>query len=445
MVLNTQSIKSPGKPAQLQTLIRTANADIVIGSKSWLNQSISISEVFPPDFTCYRNDRSSGKGGGVFLLVSNQYDSYEPEELKAGDECELVWAKLKVQGSKDPYIGSFYRPPENHDPECLNNLQKYIARIPTHNGAHLWIGGDFNLADIDWNDECVKPYPSHGPQCQQLLTISRDAFLTQMVAEPTRITETSANTLELFFTSNDTLVNQTRVIPGISDHEAVFIESSLRPIKKPTCPRRLYKYHKADYDGFKWEMRDFTTTFQDKVNSMDINTIWQEFKSTIHRLMEKYIPHKPIRGNRKSKPWITRTIRALHRKKNKLFKKQRATKGSKDIDNYQNMKAKVQRAERQAYWKYVENLIEVGNEDTDHRPGKQKRFWSYIKSLRKDNSGVSPLKENGKMHADPLDKSNILNRQYESIFTREDDTNIPLLEGQPYPPMPDIEVSTDGS
>lgn len=170
-----------------------------------------------------------------------------------------------------------------------------------------------------------------------------------MVAEPTRITETSANTLELFFTSNDTLVNQTRVIPGISDHEAVFIESSLRPIKKPTCPRRLYKYHKADYDGFKREMRDFTTTFQDKVNSMDINTIWQEFKSTIHRLMEKYIPHKTIRGNRKSKPWITGTIRALHRKKNKLFKKQRATKGSKDIDNYQNMKAKVQRAERQAY------------------------------------------------------------------------------------------------
>ena len=48
------------------------------------------------------------------------------------------------------------------------------------------------------------------------------------------------------------------------------------------------------------------------------------------------------------------------------------------------------------------------------------------------------------MHADPLDKLNIFNRQYESTFTREDDTNTPLLEGQPYPPMPDIEVSTDG-
>ena len=41
----------------------------------------------------------SDKGSEVFLLVSSQYDSYDPEELKTGDECEFVWAKHKVQGS----------------------------------------------------------------------------------------------------------------------------------------------------------------------------------------------------------------------------------------------------------------------------------------------------------------------------------------------------------
>ena len=265
-----------------------------------------------------------------------------------------------------------------------------------------------------------------------------------MVTEPTRTTETSASILELFFTSNDTLVNQTRVIPGISDHEAVFVETSLRPIKKPTCPRRIFKFQKADYDGFKQELKDLTPSFLEKANSLDINTLWFEFKSTIHRLMEKYIPTKTLRGKKKRKPWITKTIRALHRKRNKLYKKQKATKKRKDGDHYRSMKAKVQRAERQAYWQYVENLIEVGDENCEQRPGKQKRFWSYIKALRKDNSGVAPLKENGKMHADPLDKSNILNRQYESTFTREDETNIPQPEGQPYPPMPDIEISREG-
>ena len=48
------------------------------------------------------------------------------------------------------------------------------------------------------------------------------------------------------------------------------------------------------------------------------------------------------------------------------------------------------------------------------------------------------------MHADPLEKSNILNRQYEYTFTQEDEVNIPQPEGQPYPSMPDIEISREG-
>jgi hypothetical protein len=54
--------------------------------------------------------------------------------------------------------------------------------------------------------------------------------LDQVVQEPTRVTETTANVLDLFFTNNSTLTNKVEVIPGISDHEAVFIESSLRPL-----------------------------------------------------------------------------------------------------------------------------------------------------------------------------------------------------------------------
>jgi hypothetical protein len=37
----------------------------------------------------------------------------------------------------------------------------------------------------------------------------------------------------------------------------------------------------------------------------------------------------------------------------------------------------------------VDNIIEFGDPEKDENPGKQKRFWSHIKSLRKDTSGVS--------------------------------------------------------
>jgi hypothetical protein len=77
------------------------------------------------------------------------------------------------------------------------------------------------------------------------------------VLEPTRITETQSNTLDLFLTNNTILVNQVRVIPGISDHEAVVIESNLRPIKKLGIPREVWQYRKEDYDNLKKERNDY--------------------------------------------------------------------------------------------------------------------------------------------------------------------------------------------
>ena len=111
-MLNCQSVKSNGKPAQLRNMISSLQADVVIGNESWLNPSIKSSEVFPDGFNSYRRDRPGGKGCGVFLLVSQLYESHQPEELMvdASSDCEAVWMKIKVQGSSDLYVGSFYRP-----------------------------------------------------------------------------------------------------------------------------------------------------------------------------------------------------------------------------------------------------------------------------------------------------------------------------------------------
>ena len=62
----------------------------------------------------------------------------------------------------------------------------------------------------------------------------------------------------------------------------------------------------------------------------------------------------------------------------------------------------VQRAERQAYWQHVGEVVDPSDPDIDDRPGKQKRFWSFINFPRKGNRVVAPLKDRGKMHADPV-------------------------------------------
>jgi hypothetical protein len=131
--------------------------------------------------------------------------------MKVDNDCELIWAKLKIKGSKDLYIASCYRPPDNRSIIYLDNLQTYLANILAHKGAHIWLGGYFNLSGIDWQNENIKHNSQHTAEFHELLDISKNAFLDQLV----------------------------RVIPGISDHEAVVIESSLRPIKKLGITREV--------------------------------------------------------------------------------------------------------------------------------------------------------------------------------------------------------------
>ena len=131
VMLNCQSVKANGKPAQLKNIVSSLQADVIIGNESWLNPSIKSAEVFPDGFNSYRRDRPDGKRGGVFILVSQQYDSHQPEELivDSSSDCEVVWVKVKVKGSSDLYIGSFYRPPDKNKPEYLQQLHKLLNRM----------------------------------------------------------------------------------------------------------------------------------------------------------------------------------------------------------------------------------------------------------------------------------------------------------------------------
>ena len=73
-----------------------------------------------------------------------------------------------------------------------------------------------------------------------------------------------------------------------------------------------------------------------------------------------------------------------------------------------------------------------------------KKFWSVIKSKRSETTGVSPLRKEGILHSDPVNKAYILNYQFVSVFTQEDMRNIPDKGDSPYPDLPEITIYPDG-
>ena len=101
---------------------------------------------------------------------------------------------------------------------------------------------------------------------------------------------------------------------------------------------------------------------------------------------------------------------------------------------------------RQAYWAYMETIIDFSSpiERPDDRATKQKRFWSFIRSLREDSSGISPLRSEGEIHSSAEKKAEILNQQFTSVFTEEPHGLLPDKGPSPHPTMTDICISKEG-
>jgi hypothetical protein len=70
----------------------STDTDVIIGTETWLNDSIYSSEVIPTDqFDVYRNDRVNSKGGGVLVAVRKTLVS---SEIFKSNNNELLAVKI---------------------------------------------------------------------------------------------------------------------------------------------------------------------------------------------------------------------------------------------------------------------------------------------------------------------------------------------------------------
>ena len=69
-----------------------------------------------------------------------------------------------------------------------------------------------------------------------------------------------------------------------------------------------------------------------------------------------------------------------------------------------------------------------------------KGFGHLLSPSKKDASGITSLRENGISKTDTVDKANICNKQFQSAFTRETDSEISSKGTSPFTPMGEITV-----
>ena len=149
-VVNFQGIWS--KKDTLASTLDQQNVDIILASETHLSSTISTSEFLPENYTAIRKDNDKDGYGGVAIIHKNDL---VVSEVKCGKTLEMVAAKIQCQGRKPVVFCSVYRRPRSgieYTEELCHQIKDLEKK---HSGCALWIGGDFNLLDIDWSRYAV--------------------------------------------------------------------------------------------------------------------------------------------------------------------------------------------------------------------------------------------------------------------------------------------------
>ena len=150
----------------------------------------------------------------------------------------------------------------------------------------------------------------------------------------------------------------------------------------------------------------------------------------------KRVPSKSSNFNNRKQPWISHHIQRLLRKKQRLYNIAKSSQSSAHWQNYYKLKKEVHKSCQAAFNDYVALLVE-----DDHIT---KKLWSFIKSQRNDICSVPPLQHEGIIHTDHLQKAEIFNNYFSSVFTASSSTPLPTLEESTIPDITPISIDSHG-
>ena len=406
LVFNFRSLFS--KREELLAIIQEEKPDIIIGTETWLKESVRDSELLIDDyFEIYRRDRGTKKkGGGVMICVKKDLVS---EIVHKGENSESLFCKIQTSNNKPLIIGAVYRPP-TYESDCDDNICKDLSEIFDKNKqATFWVAGDFNLPDIDWETHQITGKQYSNKTNSKFIDLFHDLGLEQQVKIPTR----ESSILDLFLTNRPSQFLNFSIIPGLGDHDCIKINSEINPKRKRPVKRTIHLWNKICLEKLKNEAKNFGLYFiKNHSISTNVNTMWKCIKKNLLTIMEDNIPTKTT-SSRPNQPWLNTNVKKLVRRKKRWYKKMKNCSSERVKNKYLEIKKMTQRECRKAHVNYLNDII---NEDTDLN---NKKLYTYIKGKSQGNSSVGDLRgREGRLYQDPKIKAKLLNEQFSSVFTK---------------------------
>ncbi|MEW8545919.1 MAG: endonuclease/exonuclease/phosphatase family protein, partial [Candidatus Thiodiazotropha sp.] len=383
--------------------------DILGICETFLDKNVPDSQISIDGFEFIRKDRSDVQnktGGGVILFFRKSLNCKRRPELEISN-IETIWAEVTLPNAKPFLVCSVYRPP-NAPSDWIDLFEEELSIAQT-TGFELILMGDFNINFIS----CTN---------RKWLHLMELFDLSQLVSDPTRITQASSSIIDHVYTSNTENITEC-FVPyfSISDHFPVCFT------RKINCKVSKSEHITTTFRCFK--QFDETLFLTDLSNDLDTFKVGQcsieeDFESLYTIILQQLDKHAPIRTKRvKTKrlpDWFTPEISQAQELRDNSKRLQKWA----DYKRYRNKtKQLIQQAKRKHFTESVKTLTD------------SKTIWKHLRNVNnKGNASHNNLPEELIINNDHITSSiNIatkLNEYFSSIadiFTENDD-DFPALD-----------------
>ena len=211
------------------------------------------------------------------------------------------------------------------------------------------------------------------------------------------------------------------------DHNVIHFDFIVPPAYQARPAK--FNLYKGNYESMTTDLKNIEWGIL--LADSDSQQSWDTFYNIITESMTLHIPKVNPNKTKNKKLWMTRETRLLIKEKNKAWSKYRKSKTHENWVTFTTVRNKVNRAVSSLKRSFEQKIAcEIKNNP--------KQFWRYISSKNpKATDSPTMLDHNGIEHTNDVDKAELFNRYFASVFTQEDSNSTPTL------PNPITETSID--
>ena len=336
-----------------------------------------------PGYKFFHKGRSSRKGGGVGILVSDdiqcEADICEASQRKVAfvdEQFENIVVRIpecidstnSSRKKKDLVIAAVYRQPNSSNLEVFLNHTETLLRTIDKPGSEIVIAGDMNL-------DLLK-YESHLPTSRYLDIMTNHGLIPRII-RPTRIKNQSASLIDHIFTRNNILTEISGILDtelagssGYTDHKPIFSVLRARLPKKDKKASITISYFTVEGERNRREGL-LNENWTDVYNESNPDLIYDKL---IHKYGFHYTNNlttkviRPGSNRTKREPWMTNEILSDIRKRDRLAKIKGRRQDYKRLRN--SIVSRCRKAEREYLAKQVQESV-----------GDIKRHWNILKKV----------------------------------------------------------------